>query len=216
MTQILPSSSARVGEFLKKMRTARGRLVFGLDATMSREWAWDASVQLQAQMFDEAGKLGGLEMQLAFYRGLDECKASHWTADTRELATAMSKIRCMAGLTQIGRILTHARKENEQQRVNAVVFVGDAVEEKPHELYDAAAGLGVPLFMFQEGSDVTVEKTFAQLARLTNGAYLRFAPGSLHELGELLRAAAAFCVGGTAALADLRTSAAAKLLGQLK
>jgi len=47
-------------------------------------------------------------------------------------------------------------------------------------------------------------------------AHLKFAPGSLHELGELLRAVAVFSVGGTAALADLRTNAAHKLLGQLK
>jgi hypothetical protein len=216
MTQTLPSSSARVGEFLKKMQTARGRLMFALDATMSREWAWDASVKLQADMFAEAAKLGGLEMQLVWYRGLDECKASHWTIDARALATAMSGIKCVAGLTQIGRLLTHARREHERQKVNAVIFVGDAVEEKPHELYDLTGGLGVPVFLFQEGNDATVEKIFAQLARLTNGAHLKFAPGSLHELGELLRAVAVFSVGGTAALADLRTNAAHKLLGQLK
>jgi hypothetical protein len=216
MTQALPSSSARVGEFLKKMRTARGRLIFGLDATMSREWAWDASVQLQAEMFAEAGKIGGLEMQLVFFRGLAECKASHWTTDTRELAAAMSRIRCEAGLTQIGRILAHARREHERQRVNALIFVGDAVEEKPHDLFDIAAGLGAPLFLLQEGNDAAVERTFAQIANLTNGAHLKFASGSLHEFGELLRAIAAFSVGGVTALADLRTAGAAKLLGQLK
>jgi hypothetical protein len=167
-------------------------------------------------MFAAAGEIGGLEVQLVYFRGLNECKASHWTTDTRELATAMSGIKCVAGLTQISRMLAHARKEHEQQKVNAVIFVGDAVEERPHDLYDAAAGLGVPFFLFQEGNDAAVEKTFAQIAKLTNGAHCKFAPGSARELPDLLNAVAKFAVGGTAALADPRTDGERKLLGQLK
>jgi len=181
-----------------------------------REWAWDASVQLQADMFAEAGRIGGLEVQLAYFRGLDEFKTSHWTADTRELATIMSGIKCLAGYTQIGRILTHVHGEHEQQRVNAAILIGDAMEEEARTLYDRSAGLGVPLFCFQEGRDTNVERTFREMARLSSGAYCKFNPGSVRELGELLRAVATFAAGGVSALTDLRTDGARKLLGQLK
>ena len=36
-----------------------GRLVFALDATMSRQPTWDMACQLQADMFREAGSIGG-------------------------------------------------------------------------------------------------------------------------------------------------------------
>jgi hypothetical protein len=167
-------------------------------------------------MFVEAGHIGGLGIQLVYYRGLDECKASHWTNDARELAHAMSRIICVSGPTQIGKILAHVRKEHQHQPVNAMAFVGDAMEESPPTLFDAAAALGVPCFMFQEGADSEVARVFGELARLTRGAHCKFSSGSARELAELLRAVAAFAVGGLTALSDLRTDSARKLLGQLK
>jgi hypothetical protein len=216
MTQAISASSTRVGEFLKKMQTPRGRLIFALDATASRQPTWDTACQLQAEMFHAVATIGGLEIQLAYYRSVNECRAGRWTSDTYELANSMTKIMCMAGYTQIGKILTHVRKEHAQKHVNAVVFVGDAMEETPHSLYDAAAGLGVPVFIFQEGSDPYVEKVFKEISVITKGTYAKFGTGSARELADLLRAVATFAVGGTTALADLRTDGARKLLGQLK
>jgi len=167
-------------------------------------------------MFAEAGKIGGLEIQLVYYRGLDECRASHWTSDTRELANTMSRIMCLSGYTQIAKVLAHIRKEHAQQAVTAVVFVGDMCEDTPHVLYDAATGLGVPVFIFQEGDDVHAAEVFSQISKLTNGAYSRFSPGAARELAELLRAVAVFATGGLTALADLRTDSTRKLLRQLK
>ena len=216
MTTNLPTGhTQRVTEFLKK-QTARGRLIFALDATASRQPMWDASVQLQAQMFEEAGKIGGLEVQLVYYRGLDECKASHWTTDARELAQQMSRIICVSGQTQIEKILAHVRKEHGSQPVSACVFIGDMCEETSYSLQDAATGLGVPVFVFQEGEDVLAADVFQNIAKLTNGAYSKFRPGSARELADLLRAVAAFATGGLTALADLRTDSARKLLGQMK
>ena len=92
------------------------------------------------------------------------------------------------------------------QKVQALVFVGDAMEEKIDDLC-AAAGelglLGVPAFMFQEGDDAVAEQAFREIARLSRGAYCRFDPGAAHELAELLRAVAAYAAGGMKALADL-------------
>jgi hypothetical protein len=63
-------------------------------------------------------------------------------------ATIMSKIDCRAGNTQISKIISHVKRENRTLKVSAATFVGDAMEEKPEDLYDASAGLGVPVFLF--------------------------------------------------------------------
>jgi hypothetical protein len=196
----------------------RGRLIFALDATASRQPTWDTACKLQAEMFREAGA-SGLDLQLVYYRGLDECRASRWISDSVQLATTMSKIMCRSGHTQIGRILDHAAKETKLLPISALIFVGDAFEEEEDTIIPAAhklGRLGVRAFMFQEGDDREVERVFREIARLTRGAYCRFDPGAARQLAELLRAVAAFATGGMAALAARKDAGAIKLLGQLK
>jgi hypothetical protein len=198
---------------------ARGRLIFGLDATASRQPTWDTACQLQAEMFREATAVGGLELQLVFYRGLGECRSSRWIADSAQLARTMSQIMCNAGQTQIEKILTHTQKETKLLRVSALVFVGDAMEENPDTLAREAGELGrlgVPAFMFQEGHDRDVEQVFRRIAQLTHGAYCRFDPGAARQLAELLRAVAVYAAGGMTALAARRDAGAVKLLSQMK
>jgi hypothetical protein len=197
----------------------RGRLIFGLDATASREWAWDAACKLQAEMFREAASAGGLDLQLVYYRGLDECKASRWISDPTQLGKIMSTIMCRSGETQIGRILDHAIKETRLLPVSALVFVGDAFEEEADTTVPAAhelGRLGVRAFMFQEGNDRAVESVFREIADATKGAYCRFDQGSAKQLGELLKAVAVFAVGGLAALEASKDAGAVKLLRQMK
>jgi len=202
--------------------SGRGRLVFALDATMSRQPTWDQACVLQADMFREAAAGGGLDIQLVYYRGLAECRASSWVAEPQRLGELMSRIDCRGGHTQIAKILAHARRENDKAKIGALVFVGDAMEESLDTLCAAAGELGlrnVPAFMFQEGYDPICEQAFREIARLTRGAYCRFAPGAAHELGELLRAAAAYAAGGMKALADLQarhSTGAVRLIEQLK
>ena len=170
-------------------------------------------------MFREAGRLGSLEMQLVFYRGLGECRASRWMSDSTHLAKTMSQIMCRAGQTQIEKILSHASRETKLLKVSALVFVGDALEESPDVVLSAASALGrlsVPVFMFQEGHNHLVEQTFQDIARLTHGAYSRFDPGAARQLAELLKAVAVFATGGLTALANQHSASAVKLLGQLK
>jgi hypothetical protein len=211
--------SQRVAEFLAKQSTSmasRARIAFIIDATMSRQPTWDVAIELQAQMFAEAGKLGGLEMELTYFRGPMECSHSPWMADAAAMARLMSKIQCERGHTKIAKALAHVRREHQKQPISAVVFVGDAMEEDHYALCDAAAGLGMPCFLFQEGDDPDASRTFLQMARLTRGAHRKFVPGSARELANYLRAIVAFAVGGVAALADQRTEAARLLLGQMK
>lgn len=185
----------------------RGRLIFALDATASREPTWDRACEVQGQMFLEAGRLGGLEVQLVFYRGFHECKASRWVSDSRALVELMTSVRCKAGQTQIRRVLRHAIAETKREPVRALVFIGDAMEEELDELA-ALAGelgiLGVRAFLFQEGDDPRAQRAFREIARLTGGAWCRFDRNAPNELRELLGAVAAYAAGGTAVLEDLR------------
>jgi hypothetical protein len=209
-----PSSSAEVDAFLRKAATlpkrprsgARGRLLFAMDATASREPTWDRAARIQAEMFEATAELGGLEVQLCYYRGFLEFEATPWVENARELAARMTRVRCAAGQTQIGRVLEHARDETGRRRVNALVFVGDCMEEDPDRLAGLAGELGllgVPAFVFQEGRDPVAERTFRDIARLTKGAWCRFDAGSAEQLKSLLGAVAAFAAGGRPALEDL-------------
>jgi hypothetical protein len=196
-----------------------GRLIFALDATASRRETWDIACNLQGEMFQAVSAAGRLSVQLVYYRGLSECRSSRWVTDSSHLASLMTRIDCRAGQTQLGKILAHARRETELLQVSALVFVGDACEEEEDNLLPAAHGLGrlgVPVFMFQEGSNPTVERIFREIAQASHGAYCRFDRGSAKQLAELLKAVAVFAVGGRTALESSKDSGAVKLLGQLR
>ena len=223
-----PSASEDIAAFVARAKAmsphaagSRGRLVFALDATMSRQPTWDMACALQADMFHEAAALGSLDIRLVYYRGESECRGTGWISNSAKLAKLMGKIRCEGGSTQIGKVLSEARREAVGSGVRAVVFVGDAMEESVDDLCVKAGELGllkVPVFMFQEGEDSVAEQAFREIARLTGGAWCRFDPGAAAQLRELLRAAAAYAAGGREALLRLSKtgSGAAKLLGQMK
>jgi hypothetical protein len=134
----------------------------------------------------------------------------------------MTSIRCAGGRTQILRVLKHLKGEAAAGKVNACVYIGDAMEE-PIDQLAAIAGevglLGVPVFMFQEGNDAAAEAGFREIARLTRGAYFRFGHDSAKVLRELLTAVAVYAAGGYKALSSHsaeRGGAAALLLKQMK
>lgn len=229
-----PSKSSpddlEVSEFLAKVKELatpadqdRGRLIFAMDATMSRQPTWDLAMALQGDMFKAIKSTGGLDVQLVYFRGLDECRSSRWVSDPAALAKLMTTVRCHGGYTQIRKVLSHAIKAANARRVNAVVYVGDSMEEEIDELCMRAGELGligVPVFLFQEGHDARAARAFGEIARLTNGATIRFDSGSADELRQLLAAVAAFAAGGQKALRQLsranRGDGARRLLAQMK
>src|ERR1700691_3820790 len=183
--------------------SGRGRLIFALDATMSRQPTWDLAQSLQAKMFEAAGSLGGLDVQLVYFRGLNECRASNFVSGGQGLAQLMSRIDVRGGSTQIKRVLAHARDEAKRAKVRALIFIGDAMEENPDTLASLAGELalhGVKGCMCQEGQHPAPGRTLGELARLTGGAYSAFDAGACARLAALLRAAAAYAAGGHAAL----------------
>lgn len=218
-----------VSDFLRKVEATpdvkrsskTGRLLFALDATMSRQPSWDKATVIQSSMFETAKDFGGLEIQLAFFRGMNEFKKTRWIRSTPVLGTIMTKISCRGGLTQIGRVLEYALSIGPKSGLNAIVFVGDAMEESADLLCDLAGKLGlmsIPVFIFQEGQDPEVRSVFNAVARLSGGAYADFDDNSPQALKELLSAVAGFASGGQAALRSLAARgnrSAQKLLEQL-
>ncbi|BBU62517.1 hypothetical protein MSC49_24520 [Methylosinus sp. C49] len=222
-----PSARAEAVEaFIREARrvgaaAARGRLIFALDATMSRQPTWDLAQSLQGRMFEETAALGGLDVQLVFFRGFGECRASGFVGGGQGLAALMAKISCRGGRTQIGKVFRHALEETSARRIGALVFVGDAMEENADELCELAGRLGllgVKAFMFHEGADAQAGAAFREVARLTGGAYAAFDASAPRRLAELLSAAAAYAAGGLAELERRATKgedAARLLLSQM-
>lgn len=223
----LPESSrkAEVDAFLAKLQATppagqgRGRLIFAMDATASREPTWAGACRIQNEMFTATAALGGLEVQLVFYRGFDECKASGWLSDADALVRRMMAVRCLGGQTQLGKVLGHAAREAAKRKIGALVFVGDCMEEDVDAVC-ARAGelglLGVPAFMFHEGDDPVAARAFQQIAKLTGGACCRFDSSSADQLKRLLGAVAAYVAGGAPALEDYgrRTGVTLQLSGR--
>ncbi|MEM7191921.1 MAG: VWA domain-containing protein [Pseudomonadota bacterium] len=219
------SSSADVDAFLNKVqslgpaKSGSGRLIFAMDATMSRQPTWDMALSLQSEMFDAVKEVGGLDVQLIYFRGFGTCRSSRWVRDPDELARLMRQVHCEGGHTQIRKVLVHARKENASQAVNALVYVGDCMEESVDDLCQLAGELGlvnVPVFVFQEGHDGRAERAFKEIARLSRGAYCRFDQGSSAQLRALLSAVAVYASGGRKALESSKSGAATLLLEQLR
>jgi hypothetical protein len=223
---VAPAESAKsdIDRFLAAaanlpVRHAGGRLVFALDATMSRQPTWDLAQSLQAEMFAAAANLGGLAVQLVYFRGFSECRASPFLERGEGLAACMTKISVRAGRTQIGKVLRHVRDAAKAERIGAFVFIGDAMEEQIEDLALLAGELGllgVKAFMFQEGRDPTVEEAFRRVAFVTGGAYAAFDADAARRLRALLGAAAAYAAGGVAALQARPEPEASLLLSQMR
>ena len=209
-----PAAGSELDSFLRQLAATpavrpaageRGRLIFAMDATASRQPTWYGACHIQAEMFKETAALGGLDVQLLFYRGFNEFEASAWFGSAGDLLRQMAAVTCLGGKTQIGKVLQHAIAETKTRKVNAVVFVGDCVEEDVDRLCHQAGDLGllgVPVFTFHEGGETTAAVALKQIARLTGGAYCPFDANSAHQLRELLSAVAVYAAGGRMALAD--------------
>jgi hypothetical protein len=220
------SSDADVAAFVRRLQQlgpARashgGRLIFAMDATMSRQPTWDMALALQADMFHAVSAVGGLDVQLVYFRGAGECRASKWVSDPDALAGLMTRVACAGGYTQIRKVLSHAHKEAATRPVDALIYVGDCMEEDIDDLCGRAGELAlrkVPVFLFQEGSDQRAERAFREIARLTKGAYCSFDAGSAAQLKALLSAVAVYAAGGRKALEARKDGASARLLQQLK
>ncbi|MFZ8977439.1 MAG: VWA domain-containing protein [Pseudohongiellaceae bacterium] len=217
--QLSVSSRNEIAAFLKSasnlpVRPHDARLIFALDATASRQPTWDIATELQAEMFGTANALGGLSLQLCYFRGLGEFFASDWHEKSDSLLQLMAGIQCQAGATQLEKLFRHALRENGAQRLKGIVFIGDSAEENVDVLAQVAGKLGmlnVPLFLFQERGDPKTTAVFKELCRLSGGAYSQFDAASAAQLKELLQAVAAYAAGGLKALRQFSAGASGEV-----
>lgn len=207
------SGTQEVNDFLNKARDlavhapssgpSQGRLIFAMDATASRQPSWDTAAEIQAEMFEAVDGIGALDVQLVFFRGLSECKSSGWCRNAKSFRNYITKVTCRAGHTQIERVLAHVEREANAQKVDALIYVGDCIEENPDHLAPIAGRLalkGVKTFMFQEGHDRDAGFAFAEISRITGGAFMQFDASSAKKLRDLLGAVASYAVGGQSGL----------------
>jgi len=180
-----------------------GRLAFIIDATASRQPAWDNACRIQGRMFEAVDGIGHLQVQLVYFRGFDDFYASTWLNDSKSLLHEMNGVSCLAGQTRIERAFRHLLTETSRQPVAAAVYIGDACEEPAPVLLQLAGQLGLrktPLFMFQENNDPHAAGVYEEVARLSGGAYCRFDSTSVDMLISLLSAAAVYAAGGKTAM----------------
>ena len=202
------SKRSDVQNFLSQVATisntsGHAHMIFALDATASREETWDVARQLQTEMFLSARSLGGLNLQLCYFRGFAEFFTSRWENNADQIARIMARMNCEAGATQIERVLAHTIDENQTRKIKCLVYIGDAMEENVDILANLAGRLGllnIPVFMFQERGDPGTKKAFMECARLSGGAYSQFDQASASHLKELLKAVAVYAAGGYKAL----------------
>ena len=161
---------------------------------------------MHSELFSAAAETTSLAVQLCYYRGMAQLHSSHWLTEPGALLDQMRGVTCEAGITQIGRVLQHALDAGSaSQPIRALVFVGDACEETPETLLSLAGQCGIqklPLFLFQEGNDVTTRAVFARMAQVSGGATVPFDASSADLLRQLLGAVARFARGGLKALQD--------------
>lgn len=220
-------TNAAVTDFLSKVAAMPavtpasgkpGRLLFAIDATASRQPSWDRACHLQAEMFRAVRDVGALAVSLAYYRGFQEFAATPFLTSADDLARRMTGVTCLGGQTQILRTLKHALAETGRDRIHAVIFIGDAIEEDVDPICHVAGELGLrgtPVFVFQEGHNPIARNAFAQIAKLSGGAHAAFDAGSADALRDLLRAVATYAAGGRKALLRLTAPAARHIAGQL-
>ena len=195
------------------------KLIFALDATASRELTWDLASSLHAELFT-AAKSANLAVQLVHFGGFNQFQASPWNSSPEQLLRNMQQVRCLGGMTQIRRVLSHILNESStDQFVKAAVYIGDMCEEPMAEILNTAGQLGlrqVPVFVFQEGNERYATEVFRSIAERSGGAHMPFESGSAAQLAELLNAAVVYATEGLEAARRLGTPMTKKLLTQIK
>lgn len=225
-----PESHSSVDQFLAEASRAKHpversthRLLFGIDATASRQPTWDLACELHAELFAEAARVGNIAIQLCYYRGLNEFVATRWATTPSQLRDQMIAVACRGGRTQVGRLLKHTLDEASRNPVRALVFIGDCFEEDERDVLQWAGQLAIralPVFIFQERGDRQAGRVFSSIARMTGGAHVPFDGNAPGELRRLLGAVARYAAGGRPALEryaeQLGTQETRALLSQLK
>ena len=183
----------------------RPRLVFGFDATASREPAWATAREVTDALVRALP--GELDVALAVHGGSRLHTFTEFTGDPNTLRDRAAAIACIAGHTQLLPILSRSLSS---AGIRVITYIGDVYEESPtrgRKLADELGRRGIKLFVFHDTTDWTARRDaelFLDLARRTGGCVLPFDASAPDRLRELLAAIAVFAVGGAELLQDKR------------
>jgi hypothetical protein len=207
VTALRPSTTAQPAapEHLPATTPTRPRLVFGFDATASREPAWAAARTVTDALVRALP--GELDVALAVHGGSRLHTFTEFTANAATLRDRAAGIGCIAGFTQLLPILSRSL---EAPGVRVVVYIGDVFEEsqaRGRRLADAMGLKGIRLIVLHDTADWNARRDaeiFLDLARRTGGCVLPFDANAPDRLRELLRAVAVYAVGGEKLLRERR------------
>jgi hypothetical protein len=181
----------------------RPRLVFGFDATASREPAWTMARTVTDALVRALP--GELDVALAVHGGGLLHTFTAFTADANTLRDRAAGIRCIAGQTRLLAILARSLRE---PGLRVVAYIGDVFEEslsRGRKLADEMGARGIKLIVLHDTSDRAARRdaeVFLDLARRTGGCVLPFDLGAPDRLRDILTAAAVYAVGGEALLRE--------------
>jgi hypothetical protein len=175
----------------------RPRLIFGFDATASREPAWATARHVTDALVRALP--GELDVALAVHGGSRLHTFTEFTADPNALRDRAASVTCIAGHTQFLPILSRSLAS---PGVRVITYIGDVYEESPargRKLADAMGCRGIRLIVLHDTADWTARRDaelFLDLARRTGGCVLPFDASAPDRLREFLAAIAVLAVGG--------------------
>lgn len=175
----------------------RPRLIFGVDATASREPAWATARQVTDALVKALP--GELDVALAVHGGSRVHTFTAFTNDAATLRDRAAGVECVAGLTRLLPILSASL---ERPNVRVVVYIGDVFEENITQgrlVADSMGARGTKLFVLHDTADPSARRDaelFWDLAKRTGGCVLPFDARAAGRLRDLLSAVAVYAVGG--------------------
>jgi hypothetical protein len=184
---------------------ARPRLVFAVDATASREPAWEAARQVTDALVKALP--GELDVALAVHGGSRVHTFTAFTDDANTLRDRAAGVTCEAGLTRLLPILSASLK---QPAMRVVIYIGDVFEEsvtQGRRIADALGAQGTKLIVLHDTADPAARRyaeVFWDLAKRTGGCVLPFEASASGRLRDLLSALAVYAVGGEKLLRERR------------
>jgi hypothetical protein len=181
----------------------RPRLVFGFDATASREPAWETARHVTDALVRTLP--AQLDVALAVHGGSVLHTFTEFTSNPNTLRDRAASITCRAGCT---RLLDILKRAIAVPGVRVVTYIGDVYEESPghgRRLADEMGRRGIKLLVLHDVADWTARRDaeiFLDLARRTGGCVLPFDASAPDRLHDLLAAVAVYAVGGTELLEE--------------
>jgi hypothetical protein len=174
------------------------------DATASREDSWETAKIDQEKLLRQ-----GYEMNVRLVHfGGSSIKDTGWHKTPRPLIDEMNRTSCQMGMTQIIPSLEKFLRSNIDPKI--VMLVGDSYEEdfsKIDSIVRSYIKNGTRIFAYQEGDDAAASQAFKELAKKTEGVYLKLGDNAADiNLSNATSAAIAWVQDGDSGLLKLAES----------